>query len=45
MVGFGNASSGIRPGMPSMAAEIVNSLHEFISFMGVFQADKNFHPL
>lgn len=43
MVGFGNSSSGIRPGMPSMAAEIVNSLHEFISFMGVFQADKNFY--
>ena len=43
MVGLGNSASGIRSGMQSIAAEIVSSMHEFISFMGVFQADKYFY--
>ena len=43
MVGLTNMREGAASGMPSAAAEIVNSLSELISFLGVFQADKNFY--
>jgi len=42
MVGLGARSRGHRSGMPSLAAEILNSLSEYSSFLGVFQVDKKF---
>ena len=37
MVGLGDTHDGARLGMPSAAAEIVDSLSEFVSFLGVFK--------
>ena len=43
MVGLTNSRDGARAGMPSAAVEIVNSLSELVSFLGVFKADKYFY--
>ena len=43
MVGLTNTRDGARAGMPSAAVEIVNSLSEFVSFLGVFKTDKYFY--
>ena len=43
MVGLGNYREGHRVGMFSAAAEVVDSLSEFISFLGVFAVDKYFY--
>lgn len=43
MVGIGHSRNGIRFGMPSAAAEVVNALSEFISFLGVFKTDNKFY--
>lgn len=43
MVGLGDKSTGIYAGLPSAAAEIVDSLSEFISFLGVFQVNNYFY--
>ena len=43
MVGLGNKSTGIYSGMTSAAAEIVDSLSEFVSFLGVFQAGTGYY--
>ena len=43
MVGLGDKNTGIYSGLPSAAAEIVDSLSEYVSFLGVFQADKYFY--
>lgn len=43
MVGLTNSREGAMSGMPSAAVEIVNSLSELISFLGVFQVDNNFY--
>ena len=43
MIGLTNSHDGARFGMPSAAAEIVNSLSEFISFLGVFSVDNGFY--
>ena len=37
MVGLGDTHDGVRLGMSSAAAEIVDSLSEFVSFLGVFK--------
>ena len=42
MVGLGARSRGHRSGMPSLAAEVFNSLPEYSSFLAVFQVDKKF---
>lgn len=43
MVGLASAHDGARAGMPSAAAQIVDSLSEFISFLAVFSVDKYFY--
>ncbi len=43
MVGLASVRDGASAGMPSAAVEIVNSLSELISFLGVFQTDGNFY--
>lgn len=43
MVGMGNSADGVRMGMPSAAAEIAESLSEFISFLSVFVVDNSFY--
>ena len=43
MVGLGDKSTGVYAGLPSAAAEIVDSLSEFISFLGVFQVNNYFY--
>ena len=43
MIGFGSSKTGIRFGMPSAAVEVLNSLSEFSSFLGVFQSGNRFY--
>ncbi len=43
MVGLTSSRTGARSGMPSAAAEIVDALSEFISFLGVFQSGNAFY--
>ena len=43
MIGLATAREGVRSGMHSAAAQIVESLSEFISFLAVFSVDKNFY--
>ena len=43
MIGVIDERSGAREGMPSAAVEIVNSLSDLISFLGVFRADKHYY--
>ncbi|MBR5904052.1 MAG: type 4b pilus protein PilO2 [Alphaproteobacteria bacterium] len=43
MLGVTDERSGARVGMPSAAVEIVNSLSDLISFLGVFRADKHYY--
>ncbi|MBR3511035.1 MAG: type 4b pilus protein PilO2 [Alphaproteobacteria bacterium] len=43
MVGLGNSKTGIRFGMPSAAVEVLNSLSEFSSFLGVFKTDDHYY--
>lgn len=43
MVGLGNKNTGIYAGMPSAAVEIVESLSEYVSFLGVFQVNSYFY--
>lgn len=43
MVGLTNSHSGAHVGMPSAAVEIINSLSDLVSFLGVFQAGDNFY--
>lgn len=43
MVGLGDRGTGIYAGLPSAAVEIVDSLSEFISFLGVFQVNNYFY--
>ena len=43
MIGLGDKSTGIYSGLTSAAAEIVDSLSEFISFLGVFQATNGYY--
>ncbi|MCQ2571427.1 MAG: type 4b pilus protein PilO2 [Alphaproteobacteria bacterium] len=45
MVGLATPHEGLRVGIPSIAAEIMNSLSEFVSFLGVFRAGNNFYLL
>ena len=43
MIGLATAHDGVRSGMHSAAAQIVESLSEFISFLAVFSVDKYFY--
>ncbi len=43
MVGLGDKNTGVYVGLPSAAAEIVDSLSEFVSFLGVFQVNNYFY--
>ena len=43
MVGLTNSRDGVRVGMPSAVVEIVNSLSDLISFLGVFQYGTMFY--
>jgi hypothetical protein len=43
MVGLVNSRDGARVGMPSAAVEIVNSLSELVSFLGVFKYGEYFY--
>ncbi len=43
MVGLANKNTGVYSGLVSAAAEIVDSLSEFVSFLGVFQANNNYY--
>nr|MBQ0091295.1 type 4b pilus protein PilO2 [Candidatus Enterousia merdequi] len=43
MVGLANSYNGAYTGMPSAAAEVVNSLSELVSFLGVFIVGKYFY--
>jgi hypothetical protein len=43
MLGLTNSKNGARIGMQSAAAEIVNSLYELISFLGVFKYGEYFY--
>lgn len=45
MVGLATSHEGLHVGIPSAAAEVMNSLSEFVSFLGVFRAGKNFYLL
>lgn len=45
MVGLATSREGLHVGIPSIAAEIMNSLSEFVSFLGVFRAGNNFYLL
>lgn len=43
MIGLSDGRDGVRQGMSALAAEITNSLDEFVSFLGIFQADGGFY--
>lgn len=43
MIGLSDGRDGVRHGMTALAAEIANSLAEFVSFLGVFQAEGGFY--
>jgi len=43
MVGLCDKTGGLYSGLPSAAAEIVDSLSEFISFLGVFKVNNYFY--
>ena len=43
MVGLGDKNTGVYAGLPSAAVEIVNSLSEFVSFLGVFAVNNYFY--
>ena len=43
MLGVTDEHEGARVGMPSAAVEIVNSLSDLVSFLGVFRADKYYY--
>ena len=43
MVGLGDKNTGVYAGLPSAAVEIVNSLSEFVSFLGVFQVNNYYY--
>ena len=43
MIGLASARDGARSGMHSAAAQIVESLSEFVSFLAVFSVDKYFY--
>lgn len=43
MIGLGSKTSGVYAGLTSAAAEIVDSLSEYISFLGVFQASNGYY--
>lgn len=43
MVGLADKSSGVYAWLPSAAVEIVESLSEFVSFLGVFQVNNYFY--
>ena len=43
MIGLTDTREGARVGMPSAAVEIVHSLADLVSFLGVFHADKYYY--
>ncbi len=43
MVGLGASRLGLRPGMPSAAAGVVDAFSEFSSFLAVFRVDSGFY--
>ena len=43
MIGLVNSHDGAHVGMPSAAVEVVNSLSEFVSFIGVFRYGDYFY--
>ena len=43
MIGLTDTREGARVGMPSAAVEIVHSLADLVSFLGVFRADKYYY--
>lgn len=43
MIGLANSRDGARVGMPSAAVEVINSLSELVSFLGVFNAGEHFY--
>lgn len=43
MIGLSDGRDGVRQGMPALAAEVTNSLAEFVSFLGIFQSDSGFY--
>ena len=43
MIGLGDKNTGVYAGITSAAAEIVDSLSEFVSFLGVFQASNGYY--
>ena len=45
MVGLTDGREGAKSGMSSAAVEIVSTLSELVSFLGVFQADNNYYLL
>lgn len=45
MVGLTDTHEGASAGMPSAAVEIVSSLSDLVSFLGVFQVDSNYYLL
>ena len=42
MIGLGTRRNGVRAGVPSIAAEIMESLSEYTSFLGAFATDKRY---
>lgn len=45
MIGFATSHEGLHAGMSSAAAEVMNSLSEYVSFLCVFKAGNNFYLL
>ena len=43
MIGLTDGREGTRVGMPSAAVEIIHSLSDLVSFLGVFRADKYYY--
>ncbi len=43
MIGLTNSRGGVHAGMPSAAAQVVQALSEFISFLAVFRVDNGFY--
>lgn len=43
MVGLTSRRGGVRPGMLSAAAEVMEAFSEYTSFLAVFQVDKSFY--
>ena len=43
MVGVTNSHDGAHVGMPCAAVEVINSLSDLVSFLGVFQIGNNFY--